>query len=103
MEDSYTGSGHIHLLLAVLEMVLRDGRNMSLCRTSAPNTLPASKSSFTPLFHPLCVQRGGNLLFVDSCAVPPYWSHWSHFKDTRQEGFEFCIVVGLKGQQHDAF
>lgn len=90
MEDSYTGSGHIHLLLAVLEMVLRDGRNMSLCRTSAPNTLPASKSSFTPLFHPLCVQRGGNLLFVDSCAVPPYWSHTNFSRTQDRKALNFA-------------
>lgn len=73
VEDRHTRSGHIHLFL----VVVRNGAQgwpgiCQACRIPAPNTFPASKSSFGPSFYPLCVQRGKKLLFVDSCVVLLY-------------------------------
>lgn len=110
VEDRHTRSGHIHLFL----VVVRNGAQgwpgiCQACRIPAPNIFPASKSSFGPSFYPLCVQRGKKLLFVDSCVVLPYLQKkkmldpYQFFMEIRQEGSEFCILVGLKGQQYDAF
>lgn len=65
VEDRHTGSGHIHLFF----VVVRNGAQgwpgiCQACRIPAPNTLPASKSSFGPSFYPLCVQRGEKNYFL---------------------------------------
>lgn len=58
------GSGHIHLFLAVVRNGAQGWPGIcQACRTPAPNTLPASRSSLVLLFAP-CVFRGGKNYFL---------------------------------------
>lgn len=59
-------------------------------------------------FSPLVCSEGKKFTFCRFLCSSPLFTKrilepYQFFKETRQEGFEFCTVVGLKGQQHDAF
>lgn len=95
VECSHTAAGHQnHLFLAVG----RDGAQ------GGPLPLTPSKSSSSPSFYSLYVQRGEKFTFCSFLRSPPLFTKrvlepYQFFRETRQEGFEFCTLLGLKGQQ----